>query len=121
MTREAFIADLKTMGLDVVERDLEQHKGFVVFPWTIPVGRLAGTPIMLGLQVSGMNPPGGPHVSPHLLPLRPVPGQHPNDGVHPSPLGNEWQYWSRPFPNWRETDRSGRAYMAHINHLFDTL
>ena len=121
MNREDFIADLRAMGFEVSERDTEQAKNFVVFRWTVPVGRLAGTRIMLGFQVQGLNPPGGPHVSPHLLPIKPTAGQHPFDGVHPSPLGSEWQYWSRPFGNWRETDRSGRAYMAHIHHLFDTL
>jgi hypothetical protein len=117
MKREDFIADLRAIGLQIAE----QEHDFVVFQWTVPVGRLAGTKIKLGLQVNGLNPPAGPHVSPHLLPLRPVAGKHPLDGIHPSPLGPDWQYWSRPFQNWQETDRSGRAYMAHIHHLFDTL
>jgi hypothetical protein len=117
MTREGFISDLRAMGLELAEREPQ----FVMFPWTVPVGRLVGAKITLAFQVNGMNPPGGPHVSPRLLPMNPVAGKHPNGGIHPSDLGDNWQYWSRPFPNWAETDRSGRAYMAHIRHLFATL
>ena len=83
--REDFIADLRAIGFEVSERTVEQTRNFVIFPWMVPVGRMAGTRIMLGFEVNGMNPPGGPHVSPHLLPIRQTAGQHPFDGVHPSP------------------------------------
>jgi hypothetical protein len=124
MDRAGFIQGLRDLGLAVEER----AENYVTFPWEVPVGARAGERIRLGLQVPPdveETPPSGPHVSPQLLPLSQTnPGTHPSDGIHASPLGGEWQYWSRPFPNppgWASTDRSAKAYMRHINHLFDTL
>src|SRR5688572_29735708 len=120
MPRQDFIEQLKAMQCEPSDRD----GSFITFPYTIPVGRLAGTQITLGFQVTDdfpMNPPGGPHVSPRLMPQNPSGGTHPTFGIHASNLGEDWQYWSRPFPNWPTTDRTVKAYMAHIRHLFDTL
>jgi hypothetical protein len=47
-------------------------------------------------------------------------GTHPSGGIHASDFGDGWQYWSRPFSNWNRTDRTVRAYLSHIRHLFDT-
>jgi hypothetical protein len=98
---------------------------FVIFDYEIEVGRKAGEKIRLAFDVADdfpLNPPGGPHVSPQLFPIHP--GQdlpHPNGAVHNSPLGAEWEYWSRPFQGWNEMDKSVRTYMAHIRRLFLTL
>ena len=46
---------------------------------------------------------------------------HPTGGIHESPFGLEWQYWSRPIRHWNETRRNAADYMAHIHRLFDTL
>jgi hypothetical protein len=118
MTRTDFIAGLIEIGFEATAKS---GTNFVVFPYEILVGRLAGTNIQLALEVVDLNPPPGPHVSPHLLPINQNAQPHPAGGVHPSPaLGMEWQYWSRPFPGWA-ADRSARAYMAHITTLFATL
>jgi hypothetical protein len=124
MDRAEFIQGLRALGF-VVE---EGADNFVTFPWEIPVGPRATEHIRLGLQVPRdveETPPSGPHVSPHLFPLNQGnPATHPSGAIHASTLGEDWQYWSRPFPNppgWASTDRSARAYMRHINHLFDTL
>ncbi len=120
MGREEFINELKLLGYEPEVRNGNQ----VAFRYTIPVGKFAGRAIWLGFDVSGdfpLNPPGGPHVSPHLMPSNTNAGAHPNCGIHASSFGNEWQYWSRPFPNWSATNRTARVYMAHIRHLFDTL
>jgi hypothetical protein len=118
MTRSEFIQQLKEMGYEPTE----QNNYIVVFPYVIPVGKLAGTKIKLGLQVTDLVPPPGPHVSPRLHPLESGGGiPHPLGGINESPLlGPEWQYWSRPFRGWAKTDRSARTYMAYINTLFDT-
>jgi len=118
MTRSEFIQELKEMGYELTE----EANHIVVFPYVIPVGKLAGTKIKLGLQITDLVPPPGPLVCPRLHPLHPgndIP--HPFGGIHEcKELGQDWQYWSRPFKGWKNTDRSARTYMAYINTLFDT-
>jgi hypothetical protein len=117
MTRAEFVDGLKALGFDPVEP--KGKEDFVVFPYEIRVGKFAGQTIQLGLQVFDLNPPGGPHVCPRLRPLHPSNDlPHPEGGIHASPLGDEWQYWSRPYPNWDLKERSARTYMDHINKLF---
>lgn len=120
MGKQTFIEQLRVMGFNVTE--LGDDK--LAFSYTIPVGKFRGQQIMLGFKVGAdfpVTPPSGPHVKPRLLPLHPgndLP--HPHGGVHESPFGPEWEYWSRPFPGWPGTDRSAGAYMAHIRNLLDT-
>ncbi|MEU6653334.1 hypothetical protein ABZ904_28840 [Streptomyces sp. NPDC046900] len=88
---------------------------FVVFEYTIEAGPRAGTTVQIGLQAMQdfpVTPPGGPQVSPRL--------GHPHGAVHPSPLGGEWEYWSRPATNWA-ADRSVRGYLRHLRTLFAQL
>jgi|SRR6266446_4984357 len=120
MGRQEFIDQLTVMGYQPEPGE----NNLVAFHYNIPVGKFRGQEISLGFAVSDdfpLNPPGGPHVSPSLLPLNPTSGSHPTCGIHNSPFGAEWQYWSRPFQNWAATKRTARVYMAHIRHLFDTL
>jgi hypothetical protein len=119
MNRAEFIAGFAALGCVVSERPSD----FIVFDFEVPVGKFVGKKIQLGLQVTGdspLNPPGGPHVSPQLLPLNQAADPHPKGGIHKSGLGPEWQYWSRPFKDWREGERTARRYMAHIVNLFAT-
>ena len=107
----AFVAALTTAGFDVSERN-EQGTLFAVFPYTIEVGSRTGETVRAGLAVPGdwpMSPPPGPHVSPRL--------GHPDGAVHPSPLGEDFEYWSRPASNWPD-DRSVRGYLRHLRTLF---
>jgi SET domain len=41
------------------------------------------------------------------------------EGIHESPFGEEWEYWSRPFPNWNGSKKTADEYMKHIDRLFD--
>lgn len=117
MTKAEFIAGLVTLGYEPTE----QENNVVVFDYDIQVGRFAGQKIRLGVQVlDDLNPPPGLHINPPLLPVHPGADlPHPLGGVHLSPLIPDWQYWSRPHKTWQETDRSARAYMAHVTRLFD--
>jgi hypothetical protein len=121
MGRQQFMDELRRLGYAAEELS----GGRVSFAYEIPVGRLTGQPITLGLVVPDdfpVTPPSGPHVSPRLLPMNPNSGTHPNAGVHESQqFGGKWQYWSRPFPDWAQSGRTVKAYMAHIRRLFDTL
>jgi hypothetical protein len=118
MNRTGFIAEFSALGFTV-----EEKGDFILFPFTVPVGKFAGRELKLGFQITGdmpVNSPAGPHVSPALLPFNPNADPHPKGGVHASNLGTEWQYWSRPFKFWREGERTARRYMAHITNLFAT-
>jgi hypothetical protein len=120
MAKADFVNELKELGYDVEEPAGDR----VTFPYEIPCGRLAGQRISLGFIVPGdspLTPPSGPHVTPRLLPMNPSAGTHPTCGVHESPFGADWQYWSRPLSHWAQTKRKVKDVMAHIHHLFDTL
>lgn len=86
----------------------------VISPYPIEVGQHAGREISLAIPAPPdypLTPPGGIHVSPHLIPVG-------TRNVHQSPLGNgsDWQYWSRPVVDWRQ-DRSLNRLLSHINRL----
>ncbi|MEU1813075.1 hypothetical protein [Micromonospora aurantiaca (nom. illeg.)] len=103
-----FLAALAATGHD----DVTQQGELAVFTYRVEVGRHAGDEIKLALAIPPdwpVSPPPGPHVSPRL--------GHPDGAVHASPLGAEWEYWSRPAQNW-VTDRSMRAYLRHLRTLF---
>ncbi len=105
-----FIAALTAHGYTVAVLD-----GFAIFPYTVEVGRRAGEQVTIGLLIPGdwpLSPPPGPHVSPRL--------GHPGGAVHASPLGSEWEYWSRPASTWA-SERSMRAYLRHLRTLFSQL
>jgi hypothetical protein len=110
MSVEAFAVELRDLGFDPGVRP----DGFVLFEYRVPVGRMRGDVVQVGLQPVNypMNPPPGPHISPAV--------DHPGGGSSQSPLGANWRYWSRPFVNW-SSNRTAKAYMAHIRHLFDQL
>ncbi len=120
MSRADFIEQLKNLGYRL---DSVTPQGFVVFDYEIPIGSKRGEKIKLAFAVGEdfpLNPPGGPHVSPRLLPMHTSNDlPHPHGAVHPSDqLGPSWEYWSRPFPGWNSTDRTVRAYLGYIRRLF---
>lgn len=115
----AFLAGLAELGFDA-----KMHGGStdrIAFDYEVPTGRFAGKKVKLGFIVPPdfpVSPPTGPHVCPRIWPIN-TGAQHPQR-AHESPhFGGEWQYWSRPIPNWAAT-RSMAAYMAHIWNLWHT-
>jgi hypothetical protein len=120
MPKAEFITELTQLGYQV--EDLEGDR--VAIAYEIPCGPKTGQKIKLGFAIPGdfpLTPPSGPHVSPLLLPLNPQSGAHPNCGIHASPFGGDWQYWSRPLSHWAQTKRTVKDVLAHVRHLFDTL
>ncbi len=121
MAKLDFINQLQ--ALDYIVQ--EPAPGFVSFEYEIPVGKFTGQKVWMSLQVLDsfpMNAPPGPHFKPHLLPVSGGGGVHPYGAIHGSPLGAEWQYWSRPFNNeWNRTDKTVKSYLAHIRNLFATI
>jgi hypothetical protein len=119
MARTDFINQLKELGYAVEELG----DGKVAIPYSVQTGRFAGQAIKLGFIVSedfNLNPPSGPHVSPRLLPIKSG-GVHPDGGIHDSPFGPDWQYWSRPINHWGNTQRTVKDVLAHLRRLFDTI
>jgi Prokaryotic E2 family E len=121
MAKLDFISQLQALGYVVQEPVTD----FVSFEYEISVGKFIGQKVWMALQVTEgfpMNAPPGPHFKPHLLPITGGGGVHPLGAIHTSPLGTEWQYWSRPFNNeWNRTDRTVKSYLAHIRNLFATI
>lgn len=121
MAKSDFMNQLQTLGYTVQE----PASDLLAFEYEIPVGKFLGRKVWMALQVTDsfpMNPPPGPHFKPHLLPVTGGGGTHPYGAIHNSPLGAEWQYWSRPFTNeWNRTDKTVKTYLAHIKNLMATV
>lgn len=99
---------LRTSGIEA-----EIVGDFVVFDFPVPAGRHGGQTVKIGLTGADfpINPPSGVHVSPRL--------SHPGGSdQHGSPLGPDWAYWSRPYPNWPGSSRSVTDYLAFLRQLF---
>lgn len=121
MAKIDFVQQLQALGYHVQE----PVSNFLVIEFEVPVGRFIGQKVSMAFQVTDtfpMSPPPGPHIKPCLLPTTGGGGCHPYGAIHGSPLGGDWQYWSRPFTNhWNTTDRSVKTYLGHIKNLFATI
>lgn len=129
-----------TSGVDIFEAGVrslghipERAPGapnHIVFPYTVTCGSFEGTEVRLGLHIPPdfpMTAPSGPHVFPILF-ADDGTGQVPRGGVHlnhdptfAQHFGGEWQYWSRPYPNWSGGKNPVATYMAFIKRLWDAL
>lgn len=117
MARADFITGLKALGFEVDELGGAR----IAFAFEVPCGRFSGSPVKIGLEVHDdwpLNPPAGPHLTPHLRPVQPS-GVHPTGAIHESPFGPAWQYWSRPYHGWKPGANPVRQYLAHLNNLFE--
>ena len=107
----------------LTEMDYEHQTpspNWVTIEHDIAAGRFAGQQIRLGFEVPPefpRTPPHGPHFSPRLLPINTSPSNHP-DRVHESPLGPDWEHWSRPFVNWKGAEGVA-GYLAYVARLFE--
>lgn len=111
MARIDFINQLKVLGFE--PRELSHQ--IIVIDYEIPVGINRGKKALLGFPVNDsfpMNCPAGLH-------FRSLEDEWytPTQNVHNSPLGNEWKYWSRRFPDWNRTDRSVKTFMTHVRNI----
>lgn len=120
MAKLDFIKQLQDLNYTVAQPATD----FLSIEYEIPAGRFTGQKVQMALQVHDsfpMNPPPGPHFKPLLLPTSGGGGAHPYGAIHASPLGTEWQYWSRPFNEWNRSDKTVKTYLAHIRNLFATI
>jgi hypothetical protein len=122
---EHFVAGLRHMGYEPTQ--LPKHPDHIMFDYVAESGKFAGRRVRLGLIIPPdfpLTPPSGPHVSPGIHPIN-TSGEHPMGSVHSTHseafregTGADWQYWSRPFPNWRK--RTVAEYMSHVWKLWDS-
>lgn len=104
-----FARQARALGLGNVVHNADE---WVYFDLDVPVGSHQGETVRVAAAVPPDfpdNPPPGPHISP--------PYTHPAGGVHASPLGGDYLYWSRPAQQW-QADRSVRAWVRHVRSLF---
>lgn len=116
MARADFITQLKELGYRIDEKP----NGMVILAYTVPLGKNKGKKLRLGFQVGNdfpMNCPPGPHFESKI-----VEGWiEPRTNIHNSPLGPNWRYWSRPFPDWNRTPKTAKVYLAHIKNLLNNI
>jgi len=114
MAAQDLIRDLQARGLKVRPEPANVPGGpfVIVDDYEIAVGQYAGRKVSLAFPTPGdypISPPGGIHVAANLIPVN-------TRNVHQSPLGDPWQYWSRPIVDWRK-DRSTARLLSHVNRL----
>lgn len=117
--RDEFERQLRELGYTPESKSGDNKTSFDYVP---AGGRFKGQTIKVGFDIPTdfpRTPPSGPHVRPALLPMNPGAPSHPDRTAESTPFGAGWQYWSRPFPAWKE--KFGVAgYMSYVDRLFDT-
>ena len=125
---DTFCDGLRRLGYEPTHYD--GHQTYITFEFEIPCGIYAGHSLLVGLNVPPDFPttaPSGPHFTPILINDDGT-GQAPRGGLHlnhdasfKALTGEDWQYWSRPFPNWSGSADPVRAYLAHIKNLWSLI
>lgn len=121
MTIKDFADGLLEMGYEnvVVEGNA------IKLDYKIITGNYSGRVIRMAFEVGNdfpLNPPGGLHISPRLLEIHPQKDlPHPKGAVHPSRFGSDWEYLSRRFKDWGQAEKTVRAYMRFVHHLFEDI
>jgi len=119
MGKQKFKKGLEELGYKI--SDIDENR--LSIKHKITDGRFKNQEIEVGFEVPAdfeLNPPTGPHIKPRLLPIRPDGPDH-NTRAHESEnFGTEWEYLSRPIPNW-PAKRTVKSYLKYIIHLLNTL
>ena len=102
---------LRQLGFDV-DLGFAQHNVVVLNSYEIRIGRHAGKRVRVGIPAQDFpfTAPAGLHISPHLA-------QNGIANVNSSPLGSDWQYWSRRLEDWKDSDRTARHVISYINKV----
>jgi len=119
MGRDKFKDGLDALGYTVELKDPDM----IIIPFVIAEGRFASQQIKVGIQVPpdfDMTPPGGIHISPHLIPINPAPLDHTRAALS-QPFGVGWEYLSRPFTDQWARKRTVKRYMEYVAYLLNTL
>jgi hypothetical protein len=118
MGTDTFKEGLAALGYTVELKDQDK----LMTQFVVAGGRFKERQVKLGFQVPPdfeINPPGGPHISPRLIPINPNAEDH--SRAAESPFGPEWEYLSRPFPSQWARKRTVKRYMEWVSELLNTL
>ena len=102
---------LKQLG-HVVDLGFAQHNVVVINDYEVRVGKHAGKRIRVGIPANDF-----PYTAPAGLHISPLLAQNGNQNISASPLGADWQYWSRRLEEWKESDRTARHVISYINKV----
>jgi hypothetical protein len=102
---------LQQLGFEV-DLSFTQHNVVVIPNYEIKVGRYSGKRVQVGIPAQDFpfTAPAGLHFSPLLAP-------NGTANISQSPLGPDWQYWSRRLQDWKESDRNARHVISYINKV----
>src|SRR5947208_1948364 len=115
MTNEDLEAHLRSLGwqVEIIQPPNGGNKYITARNYIVPTGTKAGTVIDLAVEHSGAIPyvmPSSIHTCPALVPMD-MSGPYKTQG---SPLGSDWQYWSRTLRGQATPQR----IVAHIATIF---
>ncbi len=116
MARNDFMTQLKDLGYTITELDNKK----VYFEYIVPLGKNIGKNVLMGFEIGDDFPMNCPH-GPHFKSVGIDGWIDPKNGVHPSPFGNDWRHWSRPFKEWNKTKKSVKEYLTHIKNVLVNL
>lgn len=92
----------------------------VAFLFKISHGRFRGKEVYIALDAQHFPnvAPHGPYFKPQII--RESGKPHPLGGIHyQNKPSSEWEHWSRPIPNWEQTDKTMKTYLAYIRTILD--
>ena len=108
---ELLAKEFESLGYQV-DHSYSKNGVVVLKAFRIAVGRHAGKTVDIGVseQDFPFTPPAGIHVTPSLA-------ANGTNNINLSPLGGNWQYWSRRLTDWT-TNRSAKHIISYINRIF---
>ena len=107
---EALAKEFELLGYSV-DRSFAEQGVVVIIGFVVGAGPYAGKTIDVGVHGKDFpfTAPSGIHVRPMIAPV----GQR---NISNSPLGANWEYWSRQLPNW-STERTAKHIISYINKV----
>jgi hypothetical protein len=116
MGKLEFVNQLKALGFEPQELDTDK----VYFEYEVPVGKNMGKKILMGFEQTASFPMSAPP-GPHIKPISDGWIQHPSNIHDNIAFGVGWKYWSRPFNEWNQSDKTVKIYLAHIKRVMMTI
>jgi hypothetical protein len=107
---------LKRKGLVYEIISADNKKIFKVAGYSIIQGKYIGKSIQVGFPIPNDFPitaPYGIHVKSDHGFVENIPN------INPSPLGSDWQFWSRSVNNWTPGYRNSQYYLDHVNRWLE--
>ncbi len=116
MAANIFSDFLAKMGLPFEQIEVDNKIIFVIEHYKIPHGRHSGKTVQIGLPI----PKDFPNTAPYGLHIRKSHGfQRNTSAAKSSPLGDDWEFWSRKL-GWDDPSyRTPRYYFDQVNRWLE--